>query len=101
MNTTPFSARRKLCLMCHTHFAAVIFGVINQHIELPLLDKPIIAGNFDDARLILADILQIDITQIEKDWVKTEPGSYTIDYSAEFKNGFIQCTIGFDVFVNA
>lgn len=101
MNTTPSITRRKLCLTCHTHFAEVVFGAINQHIELRPLTKPIIAGNLDDARLILADILQIDITQIEKDWNRMEQGSYTIDYSAEFKNGFIQCTIGFDLFVNA
>lgn len=101
MNTTPSITRRKLCLTCHTHFAEVIFGTINQHIELPLLDKPIIAGSLNDARLILADILQIDIIQIEKDWRNPEPCSYSIDYGADFKNGFIQCTIGFDVFVNA
>ena len=101
MNTTPSITRRKICLTCHTHFAEVIFGIINHHIELPFLDKPIIAGSLDDARLLLADALQIDIIQIEKDWRNPEPGSYSIDYSAEFKNGFIQCTIGFDLFVTA
>lgn len=101
MNATPSITRRKICLTCHTHFAEVNFGINNYHVELRPLDKPIIAGNLDDARLILADILQIDITQIEKDWDQMEPGSYTINYSAEFMNGFIQCTIGFDLFVNA